>query len=75
METLIYIQMKTIELKMNYFNQLEKKINGKSSALKGMENQIIKEKIKIAIKNDQIKQRQNEIINSKAQQDLMEQEG
>ena len=40
-----------------------------------MENQIIKEKIKIAIKNDQIKQRQNEIINSKAQQDLMEQEG
>ena len=65
-ETLLFTQMKTLELKMNYFNSFEKILNFKKSQLKLMENQIVQERIKIAIKNEQIKEqiedKKNEII-------------
>ena len=65
-ETLLYTQMKTLELKMNYFNSFDKILNYKKSQLKSMENQIVQERIKIAIKNDQIKEqiesKKNEIV-------------
>ena len=55
-ETLLYTQLKTLELKMNYFNSFDKTLNFKKSQLKSMENQIVQERIKIAIKNEQIKE-------------------
>ena len=65
-ETLLFTQMKTLELKMNYFNSFDKILNFKKSQLKSMENQIVQERIKIAIKNEQIKEqienKKNEII-------------
>ena len=65
-ETLLYTQMKTLEIKMNYFNSFDKILNFKKSQLKLMENQIVQERIKIAIKNEQIKEqienKQNEIV-------------
>ena len=51
---------------MNYFNSFDKILNFKKSQLKSMENQIVQERIKIAIKNEQIKEqienKKNEII-------------
>jgi len=65
-ETLLFTQMKTLELKMNYFNSFDKILNFKKSQLKSMENQIVQERIKIAIKNEQIKEqienKKNEIV-------------
>ena len=65
-ETLLYTQIKTLELKMNYFNSFDKILNFKKSQLKSMENQIVQERIKIAIKNEQIKEqiesKSNEIV-------------
>jgi len=65
-ETLLYTQMKTLELKMNYFNSFDKNLNYKKAQLKSMENQIVQERIKIAIKNEQIKEqiesKKNEIV-------------
>ena len=65
-ETLLFTQMKTLEIKMNYFNSFDKILNFKKSQLKLMENQIVQERIKIAIKNEQIKEqiesKKNEII-------------
>ena len=55
-ETLLFTQMKTLEIKMNYFNSFDKILNFKKSQLKLMENQIVQERIKIAIKNEQIKE-------------------
>ena len=65
-ETLLFTQMKTLELKMNYFNSFDKILNFKKSQLKSMENQIVQERIKIAIKNEQLKEqiesKKNEIV-------------
>ena len=50
MNLLIYLQMKKIEMKLNYFNDFEKLIQFETQQIKSMESQIIQERIKLAIK-------------------------
>ena len=49
-ETLLFTQMKTLELKLNHFNKFDKNLNFKKNQLKLMENQVVQERIKIMIK-------------------------
>ena len=55
-ETLLFTQMKTLELKLNHFNKFDKNLNFKKTQLKLMENQAVQERIKIMIKNEQFKE-------------------
>ena len=55
-ETLLFTQMKTLELKLNHFNAFDKTLNYKKNQMKLMENQIVQERIKILIKNEQLKE-------------------
>ena len=55
-ETLLFTQMKTLELKLNHFNTFDKTLNFKKNQMKLMENQIVQERIKIMIKNEQLKE-------------------
>ena len=54
MNLLIYLQMKKIEMKLNYFNDFEKLIQFETQQIKSMESQIIQERIKLAIKKSEI---------------------
>ena len=54
MNLLIYLQMKKIELKLNYFNEFEKLIQFENQQIKSMESQIIQDRIKLAIKKCEI---------------------
>ena len=53
-ETLLFTQLKTLELKLNDFNKFDKNLNFKKAQLKLMENQAVQERIKIMIKNEQL---------------------
>ena len=55
-ETLLFTQMKTLELKLNHFNKFDKNLNYKKTQLKLMENQAVQERIKIMIKKEQLKE-------------------
>ena len=54
MNLLIYLQMKKIEMKLNYFNDFEKLVQFETQQIKSMESQIIQERIKLAIKKSEI---------------------
>ena len=68
-ETLLFTQMKTLELKLNHFNKFDKNLNFKKTQLKLMENQAVQERIKIMIKNEQLKE---QIENSEMKVELSE---
>ena len=46
-DILVYLEMKKIELKMNYFKQFERELEYKKTQLKTIETQIIQERIKL----------------------------
>src|SRR5690349_19225951 len=48
MNLLIYLQMRKIELKLNYFNDFEKLIQFETQQMKSMESQIIQDRIKLS---------------------------
>ena len=56
MSLIIYLQMRKIEMKLNYFNDFEKLIQSESQQLKSMESQIIQDRIKLALKKSEINQ-------------------
>lgn len=61
MNLLIYLQMKKIEMKLNYFNDFEKLIQFEYQQVKSMESQIIQDRIKLAIKKAEILNMGNKI--------------
>ena len=70
-ETLLFTQMKTLELKLNHFNKFDKNLNFKKNQLKLMENQVVQERIKIMIKNEQLKeQMENSSMNVDLDEDI-----
>ena len=58
-----------MELKLNDFNKFDKNLNFKKNQLKLMENQTVQERIKIMIKNEQLKE---QIENSEMNVELSE---
>lgn len=54
MNLLIYLQMKKVELKLSYFNDFDKLIQFETQQIKSMENQIIQDRVKLAIKKSEI---------------------
>lgn len=54
LDLLIHIQMKKIELKLEYFNEFDKVIEYEMSQLKGLECQIIQDRVKNSIKKVEI---------------------
>lgn len=50
MNLLIYLQMKKVELKLNYFNDFEKMIHYEKQQIKTLESQLIGDKIHLAMK-------------------------
>ena len=54
MNLLIYLQMKKVEMKLNYFNDFEKLIQFETQQMKSMESQIIQDRIKLAIKKSEL---------------------
>jgi len=70
-ETLLFTQMKTLELKLNHFNKFDKNLNFKKNQLKLMENQVVQERIKIMIKNEQLKEQiENSAMNVELDEDI-----
>ena len=70
-ETLLFTQLKTLELKLNHFNKFDKNLNFKKNQLKLMENQVVQERIKIMIKNEQLKeQMENSAMNVDLDEDI-----
>ncbi len=49
MEGVIYLQMRKIELKLNFFNDLEKLLEGEKCIVKSMESEVISDKLKTAM--------------------------
>jgi hypothetical protein len=64
-DILVYLEMKKIELKMNYFKQFERELEYKKTQLKTIETQIIQERIKLITQKLllQKKQQQSNEIN------------
>ena len=54
MNLLVYLQMKKIEMKLDYFNEFEKLIQYETQGIKTMESQIIQDRIKLAIKKSEV---------------------
>ena len=71
METLLFTQMKTLELKLNHFNKFDKNLNFKKTQLKLMENQNVQERIKIMIKNEQLNEQiENSAMNVESNDEI-----
>ena len=63
-DILVYLEMKKIELKMNYFKQFERVLEYKKNQLKTIETQIIQERIKLITKKlllQKMQQQENEM--------------
>ena len=70
-ETLLFTQMKTLELKLNHFNKFDKNLNFKKTQLKLMENQNVQERIKIMIKNEQLNEQiENSAMNVESNDEI-----
>ena len=64
-DILVYLEMKKIELKMNYFKQFEKVLEYKKNQIKTIETQIIQENIKLLIKKFLLQQKEQQIKENK----------
>ena len=64
-DTMIYLEIKKIELKLNYLNSFEKAVEYKRGLIKNLENQIIQDRIKINVKrlqnNEEYKLKEKEL--------------
>ena len=59
-DILVYLEMRKIELKMNYFRQFERLLEYKKTQLKTIETQIIQERIKLITKKLLLQQKQQQ---------------
>ena len=64
-DILVYLQMRKIELKMNYFRQFERLLEYKKTQLKTIETQIIQERIKLITKKLLLQQKQQQANENK----------
>jgi len=64
-DILVYLEMKKIELKMNYFKQFERELEYKKTQLKTIETQIIQERIKLITKKLLLQQKQHQANETK----------
>ena len=64
-DILVYLEMKKIELKMNYFKQFERLLEYKKTQLKTIETQIIQERIKLITKKLLLQQKQQQANENK----------
>ena len=64
-DILVYLEMRKIELKMNYFRQFERLLEYKKKQLKTIETQIIQERIKLITKKLLLQQKQQQANESK----------
>ena len=64
-DILVYLEMRKIELKMNYFRQFERLLEYKKTQLKTIETQIIQERIKLITKKLLLQQKQHQANETK----------
>ena len=64
-DILVYLQMRKIELKMNYFRQFERLLEYKKTQLKTIETQIIQERIKLITKKLLLQKKQQQAKENK----------
>ena len=64
-DILVYLEMKKIELKMNYFRQFERLLEYKKTQLKTIETQIIQERIKLITKKLLLQKKQQQANENK----------
>ena len=64
-DILVYLQMKKIELKMNYFRQFERLLEYKKNQLRTIETQIINERIKLITKKLLLQKKQQQANENK----------
>lgn len=64
-DILVFLEMKKIELKMNYFKQFERVLEYKKTQLKTIETQIIQERIKLITKKLLLQQKQQQANENK----------
>ena len=64
-DILVYLQMKKIELKMNYFRQFERLLEFKKNQLRTIETQIINERIKLITKKLLLQKKQQQANENK----------
>ena len=64
-DILVYLEMRKIELKMNYFRQFERLLEYKKTQLKTIETQIIQERIKLITKKLLLQQKQQQAKENK----------
>ena len=54
MNLLVHLQMKKIQMKLDYFDDFDKMIQSQNQQLKTMENQVFQDRIKLAIKKNEL---------------------
>jgi hypothetical protein len=64
-DILVYLEMKKIELKMDYFKQFEKVLEFKKNQIKTIQTQIIQERIQLLTKKFLLQQKQQQIEENK----------
>jgi len=64
MNLLIYLQMKKVELKLNYFNEFEKMIQYEKQQIKTLQSQLIGDKIHLAMKKYELTNLSNKLKDS-----------
>jgi len=64
MNLLIYLQMKKVELKLNYFNEFEKMIQYEKLQIKTLESQLLGDKIHLAMKKSELTNLANKLKDS-----------
>ena len=64
-DILVFLEMRKIELKMNYFRQFERLLEYKKTQLKTIETQIIQERIKLITKKLLLQQKQQQANENK----------
>lgn len=61
MNLLLYLQMKKVQMKLNYFNEFDKLIQSDNQQLRTVENQLIQDRIKVSMRKLEL----NELIHKK----------
>ncbi len=73
MNLLIYLQMKKVELKLNYFSEFEKMVQYEKQQIKTLESQLIGDKIHLAMKKSELTILSNKLKDSlKTNSELLE---
>ena len=70
MNLIVHLQMKKIQMKLDYFDDYDKMIQLQNQQLKTMESQVIQDRIKLAIKKNELLSTAQKMKEQKTQMEI-----